>query len=153
VTPPDEYNQNHSEAKLTRQVKAIKDNFGMGSILGTVSLLVSIIVAVIVIGTPVYKQGEASGTTTKAVEVLTTAQREMREESVRFNVDILNRIEALGKQTLESTQEMRAEMRSMRQTTDGAFVELRQDTKGLWKWATSIDGRVGVLEAEIKQKK
>lgn len=153
LTPGGEYNQNHGEAKLTRQLKAIKENFGMGSLLGLLSMIVSIIVAVMVIGTPVYKQGEIQGASAKAIEGLEKAQKETKEEQARALSEAVMRIEAGIKQAVDLAQQNREEMRAMRTSTDGAFVELRQDTKGLWKWATSIDGRVGVLEAEIKQKK
>ncbi len=145
LTPGDEYNQSHNEAKLTRQMRAIKQHFGLGSLLGSIAILVAI-------GAPFVRQSEINGSSTMAIDRLTVAQRENKEEQARNLADAVTRIEAGIKTAVDLAVQNREEMRSMRTSTDGAFVELRQDTKGLWKWATSIDGRVGVLEAEIRKK-
>ncbi len=156
-TPGDEYNQSYSPWKIVRQMKAIKDTIkeqvGLGSVIGTISLICSAITVIVLIGTPAVRQGELNGTYGAQIDRLVIAQKDNDERQTKQLNEAVTRIEAGIKQAVDLALQNREEMRSMRTSTDGAFVELRQDTKGLWKWATSIDGRVGVLEAEIRNRK
>lgn len=156
VTAVDEYNDRHTEAKIVRQAKGLKEHFGLEMVVAIVALLISV-------GGVVAYQSRTNGVNATAIDNLATAQKTDREEAARqreeaarqndkqakLMAESVDRIEALVNQTVDLVKQTQIEMRA-----HGAeLVELRQDTKALWKWGTGLERQIGVLEAEIKRNK
>lgn len=141
-----------SSWKIVNQMRALKEHLGLGSVLGTIAI-------VIAIGAPAVKQGEINGTTTRAVEALTKEQavnqaaneKALSDAVMRMN-ESATRIEAGVRAAVDLSQQSLNETRALRTSTDNALGQIRQETMGLWKWSTDIGARVGQLESEIKKR-
>lgn len=161
VTPGDDYNENHSEAKVRKQVRWIKDNLGLGTVFVFVTAVCTTLLLIVNLATPAVKQGEINGTTTRALDALTKAQQDNKEEQSRALAaataqqskelaGAVNEIKAMVKQSLDLAQQNQAEMRSMRESSERQLIEVRQDTKALWNWLGELKNKITTVEAEVK---
>lgn len=136
--------QSHNdEAKVTRQIRALKQNFGLGSILGTIAIIIAI-------GAPVVRQGELNGTYATAIDRIAAAQKETKEEQAKALNDAVARIEAGIKQSIDLAAQNREEMRTMRGSIEDQIREQRQKADALWNWNGKLDGQVKALETEVR---
>ena len=155
IQAPPKYNseQGHNEARIVRQVKAIKEHVGLGSVLG----LIAIIIAV---GMPVWKGGEALGTTTKAVERLEKAQTESDERTARALAEAINRIETGIAQSNDLARQNREDIRTMSERMERRVDKVETmvnqvDTmsKSTWNWMVELKNKVGNIEAQQQKSK
>lgn len=136
----------NGEWKVVRQVKGIKQHIGLGSIIGTVALIVAV-------GTPAVKQGQINGTQAQAIDNLAKTQKESDERSSRALSEAVQRIEAGIKEAVNLAQENRAEVRSMRETQERKIDAMQLKVDSTWNWMVELKNRIGMIEAETKQKK
>jgi hypothetical protein len=152
LTPNAEYNEYYSEARLTQQVRWIKQNLGIGAILGGCALFLSALVAVVTLAGPAVRQGEINGSTTRAVEALGVAQRENREESAHALAEAVTRIETLVNKSVGIAEQTHGEMIAMRESNERKLSSLEDKQLSMWNWMVDLKSRVGMIEAEAKQK-
>lgn len=145
VTGGDEYNQSHSDWKIVRQVKAItktvKEHVGLGSVLGTIAIIIAI-------GAPAVKQGEINGTYAKAIDNLTTAQKENDIRQERALTEAVGRIEAGINRAVDLAQQNREDMRSMRENMERRVDKIETLSQSNWNKMVEVSNRMGIVEAK-----
>jgi len=151
-----EYNEGHleaeAEAEMTRQFRWIKQNLGLGAILGAVATFLSALAVIVLIASPAVKQGEINGATLKAIDTLVVAQKENKEEQAKALSDAVTRIETLVNRSVDLAQANREDMRSMRESLERRLGLVEQKTDSNWNWMTDLKTRVGQVEIELKKR-
>ena len=144
IITPSEYNEDYGEAKLTKQVRWIKQNLGLGSMLSLLAILIAL-------GVPAFKQGEANATYATAINGLTKSQDVMREDLQRQIAEGQVRIETQVNRLVDGQKDQQAEIRDLRQSMEHRIGLVEQKADSVWNWQVELKNRVGMLEAERKK--
>ena len=149
----------HSEWKMAREYEWVK-KLGLKVVFSFIAAVATVTVLIVQLATPAVKQGEINGATTKALDNLTTTQKDAEDRQSKALLEGLNEIKVLVKQTNDLSISNRDEVRATRESTERQLIEVRQDTKGLWNWLGELKlqqgemkGRLTVLESQRPKEK
>jgi len=153
VTPVGDYNENHSEAKLTKQVRWIKDKLGLGTVFTFVTAVAGTVLVIVQLASPAVEQGKINGTTNAKIDNLAVAQRDSEDRQAKALAVAIEEIKTLLKDQSSVTLQTRDDLRSMRESNDRRFDMMTQKVDSTWNWMIELKNRVGMIEAQQKKEK
>lgn len=146
LTPGDEYNESHKGWRIVRQARALKEHFGFGTVFGLIAVFISL-------ATPIAYQSKTNGANAAAIENLAKAQQDSKADTQKAINDAVQRIETQINKSVELSEKNATELRSIRESQERQFIEVRQDTKALWNWMGELKNKITTVEADIKTRK
>lgn len=144
ITPTGESIDDYGEAKLTTQWRSLK-KIGLGTIFFILTGIASTTIAIEQLVSPAIGQAKQNGITNSRLDSIAATQKENDERQARLAKESEDR---QNKALLDGL----ARIETAVGVQGTALGQLRQDTMGLWKWATALDGRIGMLEADSKKR-
>jgi hypothetical protein len=147
--PSDEHDIN--EAKLTRQIRAFKE-VGLGAILAMISILIAAIALTITFMEKANQRGLIDGTVQQALrntENNRADDKKIVEDDKKTLLDAIQGLRGDITQALDIAKQTRADVGTMRQSSDQQMMELRQKSDALWNWSGKMDSRIAALELKV----